>query len=273
MADLTAIEQEIIEATKFKMKRFANRQDYLAAIARAMEKMPGDDYDNLSDDATDWYEEAAKAVNSNDDIPDFPEEDESETDDAADEADDDEAEEAADDEADDEADEGDDTEEAEDSEDDEESSDEETEPEPKAKKPVKTAKGKGKKKEPAPEAEPEGPKGTTPAIIAKMKAKKDAAEAKHARKQGSKRNLPKTRYDDLTGEKNRYGYIKGTKVDDFCTMIEKGASMAEVKAALGDTYYNTIKKLREEGHSVEKNDAGKFILKHKDDAAGKKAKK
>lgn len=262
MTDLTAIEQEIIEATKFKMKRFANRQDYLAAIARAMEKMPGDDYDNLSDDATDWYEAAAKAVNANDDIPDFPEEDEPDE-----EADD--VEESADDEADDEADEAseDDTEGEEPKDVEEGEVEEEPEPEPKPTKNVKTAKGK---KEPEPVAE--GPKGTRPEVVAKMKAKKDAKEAKHERKQGTTRNLPKTRYDDITGKKNRYGVVEGTKTDDFCKMIEKGASMGEVKEALGDTYYNTIKRLREAGHSVEKNDAGKFVLKHKDDVGGKKEK-
>lgn len=274
MAELTALEQEIIEATGFKMKRFANRQDYLAAIARAMEKMPGDAYDNLSDEASDWYEAAATAVNGNDDIPDFPADDESDAEEdtaADDEVADDDEEDA--DEADDEADEAseDADDEGEEPEADEEG-DEEVEPEPKpaAKKPVKT-KGKEPKaaKSNGKEAKEPEDKGPRPEVIQKMRAKKQAAEAK----KGKQRDLPKTRYDDLSGVKNRYGYYEGTKVDEACKMFEKGATMAEVKDVLGDVYYNLLRKARADGHSVEKNDAGKFVLRHKDAVGGGKREK
>ncbi len=285
MAELTALEQEIIEATGFKMKRFANRQDYLAAIARAMEKMDGDAYDNLSDEASDWYQDAATAVNANDDIPDFPEDDEADDDATEEEADvgtdDDEAEEDAD-EADDEADEDseDSSDEGEESEDDEEGgAEEEPEPEPKPKKervkaeakadkPTK-AKANGKVEKEAPAA----PKSPRPEVIEKMRAKKEAAEAKAGKvPKVLPKVAPKASHNDDPGRKDRYGYFEGTKVSEFCKLIEKGASMADVKDELGDTFYNTMKKLREAGHSIEKNDAGKFVLRHKDDVGGKRDK-
>jgi hypothetical protein len=257
MTDVTELEQELIDASAFRMKRFAKRQDYLAALARAVEQMELDDFDTLSNEAVDWYNAACNAVNANDDIIDFePDEEVEEADTDDDAADSEEA-----DGDDDEAAEGPEAE-AEADEDDEPEAPEEVEP------PVAPKAKRGKTNAAAdevPEAKPEGKKPAKEPVVTDPALIKKFREREKAKKGKKKDNLPPTRYDDISGVKNRYGYYEGTKVDEACKMFEKGASMKEVRDYLGDNYYNMLRAVRDEGHSVEKNDAGQFVLKHKDD--------
>ena len=71
MSDRSAIEQELMDASKFKSKNYPDRQDELAALIRAVERLPDAKFDELSDAAVDWYNKAATAMNEHDEIPDF----------------------------------------------------------------------------------------------------------------------------------------------------------------------------------------------------------
>jgi hypothetical protein len=69
---MTEVEEELLEASGFKPKRkYADRQDYLAALARAVYAMPEADFDALTNEAVDWYTLAARAINSQTELPDF----------------------------------------------------------------------------------------------------------------------------------------------------------------------------------------------------------
>lgn len=66
------VEKELLEATNFKPKReYPDRQDYLAAVARATDDLSKDDFDALSNEAADWFNAACEALNDKDEIPDF----------------------------------------------------------------------------------------------------------------------------------------------------------------------------------------------------------
>lgn len=65
------IEKELLKATNFKKKTFKNRQDYLAAIVRAVNGLENDDFDQLSNEAADWFNQAVRALNSKNELPDF----------------------------------------------------------------------------------------------------------------------------------------------------------------------------------------------------------
>ena len=63
---------------------------------------------------------------------------------------------------------------------------------------------------------------------------------------------------------DRYGIALGTKNAQAVVMLERGACMAEISAALGVTFYNLISSLRATGHKIRKD--GKVIyLTHMDD--------
>lgn len=69
---MTPTEEELIEASGFKPHAVhKTRQDILAALVRAIDKMPEDDYDNLSDEAADWCLKATAALNNRKEVPDF----------------------------------------------------------------------------------------------------------------------------------------------------------------------------------------------------------
>lgn len=286
----TKLEQELIDASSFRVKRFANRQDYLAALARAVQEIDDDAFDDISNKAVDWFNAACDAINSNEDIADFEEDDEA---DEPDERDEDEGAPEVDkpDDADDD-DDGDEDDEA------DEDPDEDEEPEPEPAPKVKRARAvkepeptigkipekRGRRVEPDPEPEePEDEEPPKPVKKAKVKAKEpepepepddDEDETPPPKKAKAKKSTPSEPLDPSA--KNRYGYFEGTKTDEVCKMLERGAKMAEMTDYLGGTYYNLIRKLRDDGHSVSKDDStGKFVLKHKDDVAsgGKKAKK
>lgn len=67
-----SIEKELLEVTGFKpRKEYDDRQDYLAALARAVDALKPDDFDNLTNEATEWFNKAAEALNDKDALPDF----------------------------------------------------------------------------------------------------------------------------------------------------------------------------------------------------------
>lgn len=82
-----SVEKELLDVTGFKPRvTYADRQDYLAALARAVDGLGEDDFDELSTAAANWFNEACTALNNKDEIPDFDgtlsaEDDETETDD------------------------------------------------------------------------------------------------------------------------------------------------------------------------------------------------
>lgn len=70
---MSVIEQEILEATQFDPPRkYDDRQDYLAALAKAVNKLEDIDFDALSTEAADWFNTSVKAMNNKKDLPDFP---------------------------------------------------------------------------------------------------------------------------------------------------------------------------------------------------------
>jgi hypothetical protein len=67
-----SVEKELLKASGFKPRReYDDRQDYLAALARAVDNMSKDDFDELTNEAADWFNDAAQALNDKTDISDF----------------------------------------------------------------------------------------------------------------------------------------------------------------------------------------------------------
>jgi hypothetical protein len=97
------------------------------------------------------------------------------------------------------------------------------------------------------------------------KAKSEKAPAKKAK--GPKRSID---YSTLTGDKDRYGIIIGTKTHEVVKMYEKGATAAVIQDELGGRHYNILRKLIKDGHKVEKMGDGVWKLTHKDEVKSKK---
>ncbi len=259
------LEKELIKATKFQPPKggYKDRQDELAALARLGSKLPDDDFDDLSDEAGNWVNGAVKAIMAKDTIKDF-------TDDAR-KASKDDAEEARDAEA------GEDAEEQkpEDSDDSSGSdpddglreadaqaeADNEAEEAREAALPVKGKavkfnKGGNPRKGGRPKADPEKVRKS----IEKLASAKELEGVK-------------TRYDDVTGEMDRYGVMINTKTHDAVLMYEKGTTSKGLTDKLGGRFYNILRKLSEQGHLVERSPEGVFTLTHRDDIRAKMAAK
>lgn len=104
---------------------------------------------------------------------------------------------------------------------------------------------------------------STPTDTEEAKPRKPAkAKAGKAEKPESKVNID---YTALTGEKDRYGVTKGTKTSMAVAMYEKGATTKQITAELGGRFYNILKQLVKDGHTVEKQEGGVWKLIHKDD--------
>ena len=67
----SATELEIVKATKVKEKSYKQRQDFLAALVRAIDKLGQDDWDNLSDEAVAWHTAAVGQMDKKRTIEDF----------------------------------------------------------------------------------------------------------------------------------------------------------------------------------------------------------
>lgn len=236
------LEKELIKATKFKPPKggFDDRQDELAALAKAAAKLADDDFDDLSTEAADWVNDAVKAVNVKEVIEEFPDDAGSTGEIDAEaarnaEADEDDAEQGS-------------------------------------------------------QAGTEGSNNDAEADAAaemEAEAANEANEAKTTRRfKAPKGKIPgkkpvtrlvgekqlqnvKTRYDDVTGEKDRFGVIIGTKTHDAIKLYEKGTTSQEITEKVGGRHYNILRKLTEAGHLVERTADGIFTLTHKDDIGAK----
>ncbi len=223
---MSEFERELVKIIKFKNTDYADRQDYLAALARAADKwFAAKDkdqkiFDNLDDGLQGWFEEAITAMNTRPPaaIPDFPdrelEEPEPESDEEVEDENNDDAQPDA----------GvDDTGNA----------------------PVTAEPQVG-----TVEAEPDPNVG-------------DGKKAKKAKK--AKSDKKTTRYDNIDGSKDRYGITIGTKTAEAVKLYEKGTTAKEIDEKIGGRHYNVLVRLAREGHRVEKQPGGGFKLTHKDD--------
>jgi hypothetical protein len=266
---MTSVEEELVKATKFKGAKFTERQDYLAALLMAIDsKLRDDDYDNLSDEAVSWHTNAVAKYEAKDEIPDFEEAEEIDPEDEEGAEENSEAEEAA---------------EAADEElpltdkrhplhrpaptqepEDEEAADAE---------PVDEAVEADEEPDAVAEEEAEEPSPKPARKAAKpAKAPKAAAPDKAARAAPVKKPQKPIDYTKLTGDRDKFGVVIGTKTHEAVKMYEKGATGAQIVDALGGRHYNILTKLTEQGHRVEKLDGGVWKLTHRDAIKAKKAK-
>lgn len=185
------IEKELVKATKIKAATYPNRQDFLASVARALDKMKADAFDLLSDEAAEWSNIAINAIREKEIIPDF--DGSLETGIALSE--------------------------------------------------------EGEMELPDP----------------KDKAEEAAEKPKKKTKKTSEKKPNEIKYTALSGEKNRYGVVKGTKTAQAIEMYERGATGKEIKDTLQGRFYNILKTLSDQGHKVEKGEGGIWKLTHKDD--------
>lgn len=261
----SSIEKELVKATKFKGGKFADHQDYLASLLRAIDsKLSDQDYDSLSDAAVEWHHTAVKAMESKKQIPDFP--------DIDDDAESEMSEELGNGEDSDPEslpltderhplhragppdEEGEGDEEGED----QPANDAVVEEEPEIEQEAQPEESEPEEADPDPQAKP-----------AKKVAKK---KSKEAQKKPSERSRPV--YENLSGDKDRYGVIIGTRTHKAIQMYEEGCTAKEIMDELGGRFYNILRKLKEEGHRVEKDtDSKVWRLTHKDDVAAKAAKR
>lgn len=106
-----------------------------------------------------------------------------------------------------------------------------------------------------PEAEPE-PEAKRPARKPRgKKAKKDVP---------LKPLAPRT-YDDVSGEKDRFGTHIGTKAHTVNKLLEEGATAARIDKEVGGRFYNHMRALRKDGHLLEKLPDNIWKLTHRDD--------
>jgi hypothetical protein len=231
------VEQELLEATGFKpKKKYGDRQDYLAAFARACDGLSDKEFDKLSDAAADWCNGAFGAIKDKEEIPDFP--------DAEPEAQEEEAPrrrgrgKAKD------ADDGDGDDDGDSSEDD---GDGEEAP---------RRRGRGKAKEEKAKPAPAGKKG------------KSEKPEKAPRGKPEKAPRGKSEKKESAGV-NRYGIRLGTNAATAIEMFEKGAPMRKVKDATGTNHYNLLTRLVDEGHKVSHLE-GVIKVTHKEDAKAEK---
>lgn len=72
MSEISVVEKELLRVTGFKPeKKYRKRQPYLAALLQAVDGIDDDAYNNLTDEAIEWIEEAAPAFKNGTEIPDF----------------------------------------------------------------------------------------------------------------------------------------------------------------------------------------------------------
>jgi hypothetical protein len=259
------IERELIKVTKYKVQRkFSDRQDYLKSLLNSVSKLTDDDFDDLSLPAATWANAAVEAFNSkSDDIPDFEEVDydgleDNEINDPEDGG---------------EAPGSEETDETSEPEEDPETDDAEDEPELPLEDEPEEAPVKAKGKKPAVGKNPGGKK-----TVAK-KVEPEPEKAPPVKLSGKRRTPElgivapphhKVKRPDEDVILDKWGCMEGSKNSRALFLFEKGATTAEVKEKVGGTYYNIMKKMVEDGHTLEKEGSIVTII-HKDTMA--KAKK
>lgn len=223
------VEHELLKATQFvPEKRYRKRQDYLAALMRAVCDLPDSQFDKLTDEAADWGCRAVDAFKTGGELPDFessngnghdkdhespdpvpveeptpePDEDEEESDETVIEA---------------------------------------VEAEIVHEKPAKKKPGR--------------PKGSG----AKDKAVK-AVKAKVVKAKETKPKTPKVKGESPLAKirrvgVNQWGVLRGSKSDTVCQLLsrEEGATMEEIKTATGHYHYNLCNRLKRRGFDIVKD--------------------
>lgn len=212
-----SIEQELLDLIRMKdePEDYDSRQDYLAAITRAIDKLKEDDYDTLSDEAVAWFRAAVDAMNDKEYIPEFEDED-----DHADEDD-----------------------------------DRESEAEPdsgearskSSQQGVSDTDGEGADHE----AEVVPDKKASVAKPKKLKGRRPVAP-----RPAKKPTHAPTGHEDITGEKDKFGIVIGTKTHKAALMYEQGATARQVEDALGGRHRNILKELAKRGHVISKEEGG-----------------
>ena len=247
---MSAIEKELVEASSFEPRKNLERQDYLASLARAINEVPEDEFDALSTEAQDWFNDAVRALNKKKDLPDFP--DLAEADDEEAQSDDG----ASSDE------EPDSTEETDSDSDD--ADDDGGEPEEAGPVPAKPTTGKKAGKSKA------GKTVGTPEETTEGPASSSAPKPNRRGKGVPPRKLP----HPPVGETDKYGVGVNSKGHAALVMLEKGCRMSDVTESIGGTYYNLLQKVVKAGHKVEKAANGLITVIHADNIPKKgKAKK
>lgn len=234
------IETELLKATRIKATTHKLRQDHLAALVRGIDKLKQDDWDNLSDAAVEWHTAAVAKMDKKHEIADFPDI-EKEPEDATRAEVDEEVEQVSVDRLEEKVSKRPDRNKDLGEDDVVEESEQEKEIE---EKPAKKAKAKKEKK----------PKDT------KLPSEPLSSEETPVRKGPE-------RYDDITGEKDRFGITIGTKTHDAVKMYatSSGASLKQVDEAIGGRHYNVLTRLAKDGHKVEKLGGGVWKVTHRDD--------
>lgn len=235
---MTPFEQQFVDTVRFdkEVDDFRDRQDYLAAILRKGDQWfvkHSKAFDGLPEELADWFNEGIDKLNAKDEIDEFPDYVEEALEETEAEA---EAEEV-------------------------ETTDEEGENGSVGATPSSETgvgegvaagdneeRGNGVPVEPVHEG---GTEGDPPPVKGK----------------GKRLRPPPRNYIDLTGEKDRFGIIKGTKTSDAMAMFEKGATAREIDEKIGGRFYNKLNALAKEGHQVVRN-GDVFKLTHKDDVGG-----
>lgn len=226
MSEVSPIEAELVKATKFKKAKYPDRQQYLSALLEAIDKLTNEAYDSLSDEAFAWHKEAVPAREAKTPIPDFTEAEETEDATPVEEA----------------------------TEHDETGISEE-----------QTAEAEATEEIQASVPEDGGHAGQQDGSGDKKAATKSKGKTAAPAKEAKKPSKKSPDYTALTGEKDRYGIIIGTKTAEAVKMYEKGCTAAQIYEALDGRFYNILKRLTGEGHRVEKLEGGVWKLTHKDD--------
>src|SRR5258706_13719697 len=247
---VSVIEKELVDTASFEPRRDYERQDYLAALARAINEVSEDEFDCLSVEAQDWFNEAVRALNKKQDLPEFH--------DAG----------AAADEPDEEVDE-------------DETADE---PDEKVEELEPEAPEEEKVEEPRPPDQKfafDKPRKKTKKS-AKVEAAKGAIKEVRRHKGQPARKLdhpvirhppPDAKPEDLDIVFDEFGLVIGTKNHAAAAMLIEGCRMADVTESIGGTYYNMLRRLVAQGHLLEKNANGMLKLTCKDALTGKPEKK
>ncbi len=218
-----------------------DRQDYLEELVKAVDRYAAkspkheDAFFELSDTATRWFNQAVEANNKRQDVPEFPlngavaapPKPEPEPDDEDE----------------------DDLQHDEDSDEDNDAGPTQQDPDDGMRHPLDTV------QDHAAEAEAEAANESAEAAAETPKPKR-----------AKKEKAPKapSRYEFVTGEKDEYGIVKGTKTSEAIKLYEKGATVRQVSDALGGKYYNILGVVAGRGHKVEKGPDGVWTVTHKD---------
>lgn len=79
-------------------------------------------------------------------------------------------------------------------------------------------------------------------------------------------------YTKITGDKDKWGVIKGTLTARALEMYEQGCTTKQLLDELGGRHYNILKKMVKDGHVLEKSELGVWKITHRDDVNSKKGK-